>query len=437
MLIAAKAGGVMTPRKQAELARRASLRLLSLPGALKTQALLNMADRLSAHSETVLRENSRDLADAEGLSPALFKRLELNEEKINQMVKSVREVANLPEPVGRKTAATELDSGLTLYRVTAPIGVIGVIFESRPDALVQISSLCIKSGNAVILKGGSEASRSNRILHRLITEALLDTDGMFSDSVQLVTTREQVGEILKLDDLIDLMIPRGSSEMVRSIQENTRIPVLGHAEGVCHIFVDREADLEMALEITRDAKCQYPAVCNALETLLVHAGIAERFIRELPSRIPEVELRGDPASRRFAEMKPATDQDWRTEYGDLILSVRVVPSLESAVEHINLYGSRHTDAIVSSSRLSAEVFLETVDSGSVLWNCSTRLADGYRFGLGAEVGIATGKLHARGPVGLDGLTTYKYKLYGSGQTVGSYVDGSREFHHRRLDPDIQ
>ncbi|MBA7695010.1 Gamma-glutamyl phosphate reductase [subsurface metagenome] len=338
----------------------------------------------------------------------------------------------MEDPVGKTLLVRELDKGLVLRKNTVPIGVIGVIFESRPDALVQISSLCVKSGNVVILKGGSEALHSNRILFELIREAAEATDPVFKDTLHLVETREQIGELLELDRWIDLMIPRGSNELVRRIQENTRIPVLGHAEGICHLYVDREADLDMAVEVAYDAKCQYPAVCNAIETLLVHSGAAEEYLPRLADRLEGVELRGDERTRGIIEARTAEESDWRAEYNDLILSIRMVDSLDEAVDHINTYGSHHTDSIITGSEAAARRFLADVDSSSVMWNCSTRFADGFRYGLGAEVGISTGKIHARGPVGLEGLTSSKYILEGDGQIVSGYADGSRRFTHRDL-----
>jgi glutamate-5-semialdehyde dehydrogenase len=297
-----------------------------------------------------------------------------------------------------------------------------VIFESRPDALVQIASLGMKSGNAVILKGGSEALHSNRALFSLVREAAAAEEPAFRDGLQLVESRADVRELLGLDRLIDLLIPRGSNELVRSIQENTRIPVLGHSEGVCHLYVDAAADLGMAVELAYDAKCQYPAVCNAIETLLVHERVARDFLPRLAARLSKVELRGDERTRAIIQALPASEQDWRAEYNDLVLSIRVVDSLEGAIAHINTYGSHHTDAIVTGHEPSARRFLAEVDSASVMWNCSTRFADGYRYGLGAEVGIATGKIHARGPVGLEGLTSTKY-----------LPEGRRRFTHRELE----
>jgi glutamate-5-semialdehyde dehydrogenase len=424
----------MTVLEQAQAAKRASFRLAGASTELKNRALAAIADALDRNRGRILEENRKDQEQARktGLKDSLFKRLVLTDQKIDQIVESVRDVARLEDPVGKTLLARELDKGLVLRKTTVPIGVIGVIFESRPDVLVQISSLCVKSGNVVILKGGSEALHSNRILFELIRGAAEATDPVFKDTLHLVETREQIGELLELDRWIDLMIPRGSNELVRRIQENTKIPVLGHADGICHLYVDREADLDTAVEVAYDAKCQYPAVCNAIETLLVHSGVAEEYLPRLADRLEAVELRGDERTHGIIGAKTATEEDWSTEYNDLILSIRVVDSLEEAVDHINTYGSHHTDGILTRNETAARRFLSDVDSSSVMWNCSTRFADGFRYGLGAEVGISTGKIHARGPVGLEGLTSTKYILGGSGQIVADYVGGSKRFTHRDL-----
>ena len=426
----------MTVREQAEAARKASFRMASASSQSKDRALEAVASAIDGARREVLAENRKDEEQASktGLKDALLKRLVLTDRKIDEITASVRDLVRLDDPVGRRRLARELDDGLILTQVSVPIGVVGVIFESRPDALVQISTLALKSGNAVILKGGSEAAGSNRILFRLVREAAEAVDPVFRGAFQLVETREDVRELLALDTLIDLMIPRGSNELVRSIQEATRIPVLGHAEGVCHVYVDADADLDMAVAVAYDAKCQYPAVCNAMETLLVHQAVAGEFLPRLAERLEGVELRGDQATQSVISCRAATEADWRSEYNDLILSIRVVASLEGAVEHINTYGSHHTDSIVTTDRAAARAFLAGVDSSSVMWNCSTRFADGFRYGLGAEVGISTGKVHARGPVGLEGLTSTKYVLEGTGQVVADYAQGRRRFTHRALDP---
>jgi glutamate-5-semialdehyde dehydrogenase len=426
-----------TVEEAARKAKEASYRLQGLTQAVRNEALQEIAAALQDRADEIVRANEADIDEAEraGLAKALVKRLRYDRSKMRESVASLQALVRQEDPIGKVVSRTELDEGLVLERVTCPIGVIGVIFESRPDALVQISSLCLKSGNAVILKGGSEARRTNEALTKVIVKAVTDLDERFSSAVQLLSTREEIDRLLALDQYLDLIIPRGSNQLVRFIKEHTKIPVLGHADGICHIYVDEAADLEMAMRVCYDAKVQYPAVCNAMETLLVHEGVAVPFIPAIADRLRHagVELRGDEGSRALAEMKEATEEDWRTEYNDLVLSVRTVPSLEEAIAHINRYGSHHTDAIITNDERAARRFMEEVDSSSVMWNCSTRFADGYRYGLGAEVGISTNKTHARGPVGLEGLTIYKYRLMGSGHVVADYVgEDARPFIHRKV-----
>ncbi|MEM2941828.1 MAG: glutamate-5-semialdehyde dehydrogenase [Candidatus Bathyarchaeia archaeon] len=419
-------------------ARAAALRMSNASTETKDRALLSIAEKIERERPQLEQVNTVDVDAAvkAGLAAPLIKRLKLDTSKINDMIKGLRSLAALEDPVGKTLLATEMDEGLELYKVTCPIGVIGAIFESRPDALVQIASLCLKSGNAVILKGGSEASETNRFLAGLIRETIKRFDEIPEDSVQLVETREDFTSLLKLDGYIDLLIPRGSSSLVKYIKDNSKIPVLGHTEGICHEYVDAYADVGMAVEICYDAKVQYPAVCNAMETLLVHKDVAGAFLPRMAERYREagVELRGDARTREILpDAKEATEEDWRTEYLDLVLSIKVVDSMEEAVEHINRYGSHHTDGIVTQNRENARNFLKKIDSAVVLHNASTRFSDGYRFGFGAEVGISTEKIHARGPVGLEGLVTYKYIVAGSGQVVSSYIgEDARRFTHRRL-----
>ena len=426
---------MMTIKEQAKLAKKAALGLTSASTVAKNSALTRVARNLDENRDEIKRANALDVGGAEkaNLAPALIKRLKLDDKKIDEMIEGVKSVIGLVDPIGKVLSETELDESLTLYKVRTPIGLIGVIFESRPDALVQISSLCIKSGNAVVLKGGSEAKGSNRILFNLIKDAI-EEDAIFKDSIQLVETREDVRELLKLDSHIDLMIPRGSNALVRYIQENTKIPVLGHSDGICHVYVDKDADLDMAADIALDSKCQYAAVCNAMETLLVHTDVADEFLSRVAARYDAegVELRGDERVSAVIGCDLASEDDWNCEYNDLILSIRIVDSAGDAIDHINRYGSHHTDAIVTSDENTAERFMEGVDSSSVMWNCSTRFADGFRYGLGSEVGISTGKIHSRGPVGLEGLTIYKYKLIGTGQVVADYADGRKQFTHRQV-----
>lgn len=421
----------------AERSKEASYRLQNVSSETKNKALAAIAEELAKRKERIFHANKADIENAEktGLSTVLVRRLRFDQGKLDEILKSIESLISIEDPIGKLIEKTELDDGLILEKVTTPIGVIAVIFESRPDALVQISTLCIKSSNAVILKGGSEAENTNKVLASTITDAITAIDKRFENAVQMVSTREDIKELLKLDSLIDLVIPRGSNELVRSIQESTRIPVLGHAAGICHTYVDMDADVDMAVAVSFDAKCQYPAVCNAMETLLVHKDIASRFLPKMAEKFKSagVELRGDEATSKMISVNPATEEDWKTEYNDLVLSIKTVASLDEAIDHINRYGSHHTDAIVTENEVTAKKFLDSVDSSSVLWNCSTRFADGFRYGLGAEVGISTNKTHARGPVGLEGLTIYKYRLTGKGHVVSDYVgEKARKFRHRKL-----
>jgi len=415
-----------TERKVAE-AQTAALELAKTDDDVRSAALHEVADALEANEERILDANETDVAEGEEMleageySRALVDRLELSPSKLESIAEMVRSVAEQDDPLGRTLSARRLDEDLELYKVGVPIGVIGTVFESRPDALVQIAALSLKSGNAVMLKGGSEASHSNRVLYEIIRDATADLD-VPEGWAQLIEAREDVNTMLEMDDSIDLLMPRGSSEFVSYIQDNTQIPVLGHTEGVCHVFVDSEADLEMAADVAVDAKVQYPAVCNAVETLLVHESVAPDFLPDVVARYEEagVTLRGDAATRDVVDVDPVTDEDWETEYGDLELSIKVVDSLSGAIDHINTFGSKHTESIVTEDSDRASTFMRSIDAASVFHNASTRFADGYRYGLGAEVGISTGKIHARGPVGLEGLTTYKYYLEGDGQLVATY-----------------
>ena len=422
--------------ERAAAAKVASIRLGAVKTEAKNAALTEIAKALQDHSAEIVAANERDLATArEGnLAAPLLKRLKFDEAKLADVCAGIHSLIKLPDPAGRTLCAIEMDADLELYRVSCPIGVIGVIFESRPDALVQISTLCLKSGNAVLLKGGSEAAHTNRILADTIARAG-DSAGLPPGFLHLLETRQDVADMLALDDQIDLIIPRGSNEFVRHIMANTNIPVLGHADGICHVHVADDADLDMAVRITVDSKCQYVAVCNAAETLLVDEKIAPAFLPTVKTALEEhhCRLKGDDQTRKIIDIEPATDQDWATEYLDYILSIKVVDGLDAAIDHINRYGSRHTDTIVSASRETAERFMNLVDSADVFWNCSTRFSDGYRYGLGAEVGISTNKIHARGPVGLDGLLIYKWKLYGKGQIVADYTGpNARKFTHKKL-----
>jgi glutamate-5-semialdehyde dehydrogenase len=346
-------------------------------------------------------------------------------------------VAALADPLGRLLAVTELDDGLTLYKESCPIGVIGIVFEARPEIVPQIAALALKSGNAVILKGGAEAEHSNQALVSIWRDALTHFLEIPTDAINLLYTRADVEEMLSLENEIDLIIPRGSREFVRYVAEHSSIPVLGHGEGICHVYIDRAADLQKALNIAFDSKVQYPAACNAMETLLVHEEIAGVFLPEMIRRFQAagVEVRGCPRAIEIGvggSLVPATEDDWGTEYSDLIVAIKIVVSEDDAIEHINRYGSGHTEAIVTEDTHAASHFMERVDAAGVYHNASTRFADGFRYGFGAELGISTSKVHARGPVGLEGLTTYKYKLIGNGQTVAGYVTGERSFKHRKV-----
>jgi glutamate-5-semialdehyde dehydrogenase len=424
----------MHMRDIAQSAKNASIRLAAAGADEKNRALGVIADALRARAQDICAANAEDLriSRENNLPGPLLKRLVFDNAKIEEAIAGIHSLVSLADPVGETLSATRLDEGLELYKVSCPIGVIGVIFESRPDALVQISALCLKSGNSVLLKGGSEAQHTNRILADTIARAT-ESAGIPAGWLQLMETRSAVGEMLGLDDLIDLVIPRGSNEFVKYIMENSSIPVLGHADGICHVYVDAEADIDMAVAVTADSKAQYVAVCNAAETLLVHAQIASRFLPVLKSRLDGlgVELRGCSQTAAIISVEPVTEQDWRTEYLDAILSIRVVAGIDEAIDHINTYGSGHTDAIVTASRDAAKRFMDLVDSGNVFWNCSTRFSDGFRYGLGAEVGISTNKIHARGPVGLEGLLIYKWKLIGQGQVVADYT-GGKAFAHTKL-----
>ena len=427
----------MDIRQLAQQARRASIHLGAVNSGIKNNALAAIASALTESRAEIVAANRADIqcSEKEQLPKPLLKRLRFDDAKIDETCRGLDSVISLPDPVGKTLRATELDAGLELFQVTCPIGVIGVIFESRPDALVQISALCLKSGNAVLLKGGSEAAETNRMLAGIIHDAGAGA-GLPAGWLGLLETRSDVAEMLGLDDTIDLLIPRGSNAFVRHIMDNTNIPVLGHADGICHVYVDSEADPDMAVRIAVDSKCQYVAVCNAAETLLVHRKIADAFLPQVHRTLMArgVEIRGCEETRRRIDVEPATAADWQTEYLDLILSVKIVDSLDDAVAHINRYGSGHTDVIVSGSRPRGERFMELVDAADVFFNCSSRFSDGFRFGLGAEVGISTNKIHARGPVGLEGLMIYKWRLIGNGHVVTDYSgENARSFTHRPLD----
>lgn len=429
----------MNIEEAAKIARLASIRLAAVPGQARNEALKRIRGAIKEKTGEITAANRKDLDRARGdcLAAPLLKRLRFDEKKIAEVLDGLTGLAGLADPVGVTRRATMLDDGLELYQVSCPIGVIGVVFESRPDALVQIASLCLKSANAVLMKGGAEASETNRILFETIDAAAMEA-GMPKGWLTLLETRDDVARMLKLDAFIDLIIPRGGNAFVQHIMASTHIPVLGHADGICHVYVDKDADLPMAVRIVVDSKCQYVAVCNAAETLLVHADVAAEFLPMAKKALEErgVRLLGCDRTRRIVDIPAATEADWGTEYLDLTLSVKVVESLDAAIGHINRYGSGHTDAIVTRNRQRGERFMEYVDSADVFLNCSTRFSDGFRYGLGAEVGISTNKIHARGPVGLEGLMIYKWRLLGNGHVVADYAgDGAKPFLHRPINKD--
>ncbi len=436
---------VATPVLEIAQSAKAASRLLStLPTAAKDEALEAIASALEANADAIIAANAADVSTAQPLvhsgelSQALFQRLLLSAEKLRVMIEGVRAVMQLPDPSGRILERTLLADGLTLEKISVPLGVLAVIFEARPDAITQISALAIKSGNAVILKGGREVENTMRAILDTIHTALAEHTRVPADAVGGVYGRESVQALLDMNHLIDLVIPRGSNALVQHIQRNTLIPVLGHADGVCHIFIDQAADPEMVNRVVVDSKTQYPAVCNAVETLLIHADVAGAVLPSLVRALAEksVKIRGCERTRALlpgVAIDLVPDTDWHTEYSDLVLAIRIVDSLDDALAHIDQHGSHHTDAIITEDATTAARFLAEVDSANVFHNCSTRFADGFRYGFGAEVGISTSKLHARGPVGLDGIVTYKYRVTGSGHVVRDYTGANAlPFRHRRL-----
>jgi glutamate-5-semialdehyde dehydrogenase len=433
----------LTLQEQVQRTRRAARALARLSGEQRNRILLECGERIEARSNEILAANQQDLeilcgsAAAGAFPQALLKRLKTSAAGVREMAMRVRDVAGLEDPLAQTLATTELDDGLTLHKVPCPLGVIAVIFESRPDVVPQVGSLAIKTGNGLVLKGGAEALRTNRVLVNIWREALSIENPALADSICLVEERAEVMQILEMDRQIDLVVPRGSTEFVNFVFLHSRIPVLGHGAGICHIYVDRAANLAMAKDVVIDAKVQYPAACNSVEKVLVHEAIAAKFLPEVVGGLQSagVEVRGCERTRKLCaglNVIPATEEDWRTEYSDLKITVKLVHDLQEAIDHIDRYGSRHTESVLTEDPSAAEQFLDEVDAASVFHNASTRFADGFRYGLGAELGISNSKLHARGPVGLEGLLTYKYKLKGSGQTVGDYADGKKKFRHRRL-----
>ncbi|WP_071187729.1 glutamate-5-semialdehyde dehydrogenase [Trichormus sp. NMC-1] len=421
----------------AQKTRQAASKLGVLSTEDKNHAIEAIALALESARDDILQANLADCeaATTAGIAKPLYKRLQLDEHKLRDAIAGVLDVGKLDDPVGKVQIHREIDTGLILKRITCPLGVLGIIFEARPEAAIQIVSLAIKSGNGVILKGGKEALRSCEAIVKAIKQGLSHTT-VNPDAVQLLTTREEILELLQLDKYVDLIIPRGSNSFVRFVQENTRIPVLGHADGICHLYVDKMADIAKAINITVDAKTQYPSGCNAIETLLVHSSIAAEFLPNVAAALQteNVELRGDERTLQILDnIAAATETDWKTEYSDLILSIKIVDSLEEAITHISEYGSRHTEAIITEDITTAETFQALVNAAGVYHNCSTRFADGFRYGFGAEVGISTQQMPPRGPVGLEGLITYKYQMTGDGHIVSSYTGANaKSFTHRDL-----
>ena len=421
----------------AQQTQQAARELAQLSAQQKNAIIDAIAQSLETTAPEIVTANQKDLdnAIASNLAKPLYGRLKLDPIKLNGAIQGVRSVADLLDPTGEITLHRELDQGLILKRIGVPLGVLGIIFESRPDAVMQISTLAIKSGNGVILKGGREAIHSCTALVKAIRQGITNA-GANPNAVQLLTTREETNALLSLDKYIDLIIPRGSNQFVQYVQANTKIPVLGHADGICHLYIDSAVDIEQAVSIAVDAKVGYPSACNAIETLLIHKEIAAHALPALAKALQAegVELRGDNQTQQILpKINAATEEDWSTEYSDLVLAVRVVDSAQAAIAHINTYGSRHTEAIATTNQTTADTFMAEVDAAGVYHNCSTRFADGFRYGFGAEVGISTQKMPPRGPVGLEGLVTYKYQLVGNGHIVATYTGAdAKAFVHRDL-----
>ena len=413
-----------------------SFLLMASSNEMRNTCLKNIIENLKKDKEHILAENKRDIENArlENISSSILSRLLFDEHKMDTVIAGINDLIKMPDPIGKITLKRELDEGLVLTRTTTPIGVIGVIFEARPDALVQIASLCIKSGNAAILKGGSEALLTNRALFESIKRAIKDSNLPEHALVQL-EARSDVSELLSCYEYVDLLIPRGSNSFVKYIMDNTNIPVMGHADGICHTYVDEDFDLDKSVRILVDAKTQYPSACNTTETILVHKNAVDKLFPRLNKAFNDARIKvfaHENIIDKFDNAVPATDNSFHTEYLKKTVNVKTVDDIDEAINHINTYGSHHTDAILTNIDSNADYFMNRVDSANVYKNCSTRFADGFRYGFGAEVGISTGKLHARGPVGLEGLCTYKYKLYGNGDIVADYADGKNEFHFKDL-----
>ena len=425
----------MNIKEEAKAVKLASPKMAGTSEEARNKALLEAVKQLKARRQEIFEANAMDLKQAEidKVAAPIIKRLKFDETKLRDVIAGIEDLVKLEDPLFKQDMHRQLDEGLTLYRETCPIGVIGVIFEARPDALIQISSLCIKSGNCVILKGGSETMNSNRVLFNIIYEAVIKS-GMPENCMLQLEARSEITDLLTCNESVDLLIPRGSNAFVQYIMNNTKIPVMGHADGICHIYVDKEADFKKAIPIIIDAKTQYVSACNSVETLLIHKDIVDEFVPKLYEALKEnnVELRGTEEIVKLTGCNQGTEEDNRKEYLDYIVSAKVINSLDEAIEHINYFGSHHTDCIITENSETANEFMRYVDSAGVYQNCSTRFADGYRYGFGAEVGISTSKIHARGPVGLEGLVSYKYKLFGNGNVVDDYAKGKKQFHFKDL-----
>lgn len=425
----------MNIKEEAKAVKLASPKMAGTSEEARNKALLEVVKQLKARQQEIFEANAMDLKQAEidKVAAPIIKRLKFDETKLRDVIAGIEDLVKLEDPLFKQDMHRQLDEGLTLYRETCPIGVIGVIFEARPDALIQISSLCIKSGNCVILKGGSETMNSNRVLFNIIYEAVIKS-GMPENCMLQLEARSEITDLLTCNESVDLLIPRGSNTFVQYIMNNTKIPVMGHADGICHIYVDKEADFKKAIPIIIDAKTQYVSACNSVETLLIHKDIVDEFVPKLYEALKEnnVELRGTEEIVKLTGCNQGTEEDNRKEYLDYIVSAKVINSLDEAIEHINYFGSHHTDCIITENSETANEFMRYVDSAGVYQNCSTRFADGYRYGFGAEVGISTSKIHARGPVGLEGLVSYKYKLFGNGNVVDDYAKGKKQFHFKDL-----
>lgn len=421
----------------AKQAKEASIKALQLSTEIKNNALNKIAELLDKNKEQIFNANKKDLENASKmlesgeLSQSVYNRLKLDENKLRDMIQGVRDIAILRDPVNQIIWEKDIADGMNLKKVSCPIGVIGVIFEARPDVISQISSLAIKSSNAVILKGGTEANETNKAIFNIISNALSLVDGFPQNMINLIFSREDVKLMLDADEYIDLIIPRGSNSLVKFIKSNTKIPVLGHADGICHIYIDEFADINKVANICVDAKCQYPSACNTVETLLVNKNISDKvlpsLLMELKNNFVKINAEED-LKNAYPQFISGIVSEWHKEYGDKELSIKLVDTIDEAISHINQYGSGHTESIITEDKNNAEKFMMFVDSSGVYQNASTRFADGFRYGFGAEVGISTNKTHARGPVGLEGLTIYKYKLFGNYDVVSDFVTGKRVFH---------